>query len=177
MQLFGFTIEKKKSSVESELVIPTFYECPSSLIPTSRYRNWCSQTEYDILCARRNVELFRSMGYKYRALAVDERADKAHWLLKHLSKLSLHSASEIQRVYLTWSSDTSICITVCQEEHEALRDTSPKRKLVLELSSSGFEAYQTEFSEKAKRVVKNTVSIINNTMEFDMLHWISRKGN
>ena len=174
MKLFGFG--KKPTVPEPELVNNVFDHFPGSLSPV-KHPVWCSQMEYDALCARRNIEVFRSMGYKYNAKAVDDRADKAHWLIKHLLKISDHPSSEIRRVYLYWRADTSIGIIVWQEEDECYFATSKKRRMVIDLNADGIVAHQLEYNEHAGKIISTDVSITNNTVEFDMLHWVSRKGN
>lgn len=176
MKIFGIEFGKKPITTEPELVNNTFEQCPSDLSP-GKHPDWCTQMEYDALCARRNIEVFRSMGYKYGALATDERADKAHWIIKHLLKISCHPSSEIRRVHLFWRTDTSIGIAVWQESDVSYFATSKKRKMVIDINVDGIVANQLEYSEHYGRVMPTAVTVTNNTVEFDMLHWISRKGN
>jgi hypothetical protein len=116
------------------------------------------------------------MGYKYNAKDVDERAEKAHWILKHLLKISDHPSSEIRRVYLTWRKDTSMGIAVWQDAEVSYLADNKKRKLVIDLNVEGMVAHQLEYNERYGRVLSHDVEITNNTVEFDMLHWVSRKG-
>jgi hypothetical protein len=176
MILFGIELGKKPAPIEPELVNNVFNTFPSCL-GLSKHPAWCTQMGYDALCARRNIEVFRSMGYKYGAKAVDERADKAHWIIKHLLKISDHPSSEIRRVHLFWRADTSIGIAVWQEDTESYFATSTKRKMVIDIDVDGIVANQFEYSEHYGRVIPTAVPIQNNSVEFDMLHWISRKGN
>lgn len=176
MKLFGITLGKQPIKTEPELVNSTFDQCPSSL-STTKPPPWCNSMEYDALCARRTIEEFRSMGYKYGAKSVDERADKAHWVIKHLLKISDHPSSEIRRVHLFWRADTSIGIAVWQEDDASYFATSKKRKMVIDINVEGIVANQLEYSEHYGRVMPTAVTVTNNTVEFDMLHWISRKGN
>jgi hypothetical protein len=176
MKLFGIELGKKPSATEPDLVNQTFEQEPPTLAK-GNHPTWCTQVEYDMLCARRNIEVFRSMGYKYSTPATDDRADKAHWILKHLLKISGHPSSEIRRVYLFWRADTSIGIAVWQDDDENFLDTSKKRKMVIDISADGIVANQLEYNEHYGRVLTTSVPVTNNTVEFDMLHWISRKGN
>lgn len=176
MKLFGITLGKKPITTEPELVNSTFDQCRSSL-SKGQHPTWCTQMEYDALCARRTIEEFRGMGYKYGAKSVDDRADKAHWIIKHLLKISDHPSSEIRRVHLFWRADTSIGIAVWQEEDAGYFVLSKKRKMVVDINVDGIIANQLEYNEHYGREMSTAVTVLNNTVEFDMLHWISRKGN
>ena len=175
MNFFGLTLGRKKEVYEPEFVNKTF-DSPSDLF-VGKHPEWCTQMEYDALCARRVIEEFRSMGYKYKAPATDERADKAHWIIKHVLKISDHPSSEIRRVNLFWRPDTSIGIAIWQESDVSYYANSEKRKMVIDISVDGIIANQIEYNTYYQRVMSTSVVVENNTMEFDMLHWVSRKGN
>ena len=61
--LYNLFCKKEAPRTEPELVNQTFEQGPSSL-SKGKHPTWCTQMEYGILCARRDIEVFRSMGYK-----------------------------------------------------------------------------------------------------------------
>lgn len=157
-------------------------ESHTDTVSTASHPAWCSQIEWDILEGRRIIEGFRVLGYMNNLEAVDHRANKAHWVLNQLQHLANHPRSQIRRVLVRGTSELEISVSQVDEEwvdEFIATSTFTTRRLWLHLSAQSpeFSATKGYFSDHSQQYEMEEVLLTNNSLEFDMFHWISRSEN